>query len=105
MKANFSIFPQVAMAQLTVVFGKLECSGVGLNFDNMSESIDNYTYLTGMFMLLFDFFAFMLLSLYLDAVLPKTFGEKKKCCFCFTMCSCCKKKETEPEQEFGAEEL
>lgn len=101
----FSIFPQVAMAKLTVVFGKLECSGVGLNFDNMSEQIGNYTYLTGMTMLFFDFFAFMLLSIYLDAVLPKTFGEKKKCCFCWTMCSCCKKKEIEPEQEFGAQEL
>ena len=77
------------MGQLCAVFGNLEGSGIGLNFDNMTEKVSNYTFLTGLIMLVWSFFVFMLLSFYLDAIMPKEFGEKKKCCFCFTMC--CKK--------------
>ena len=55
----------------------------------MNETINNYTYVTGLVMMFISFFLFLLLASYLDSVLPRTYGERKKACFCFTCC--CKK--------------
>lgn len=89
-----SIFPQVAMNEISVVFGTLEGDGIGINFDNVTETVSNYTYVIGIVMLIISGIFFSILGLYLDAILPKKYGERKKCCFCFTMCC---KKTVDPE--------
>ena len=88
-KVFLSLIPQVAMGLICNIFGSLEESEVGLNFDNATETINNYTYATGLTMMFISFWLFLLLASYLDSVLPRTYGERKKVCFCF-MC-CCKK--------------
>ena len=90
-KVFFSIIPQVAMQQTTAVYGNLEGSGIGLNFSNAAENINNYSYVTGLFMFIVSFAVFALLGAYLDKVLPKQYGEKQKCCFCCSkkFCCCC----------------
>ena len=85
-KIMLSVIPQVAMQQLCGVFGNLEGSMVGLNFSNATETINNYTFVTGLVMLIVSFFVFMLLGFYMDAVLPRTYGERRGCCFCLTCC-------------------
>ena len=102
-KALFSLIPQVAMALSCGIIGGLEESETGLQFDNASELINNYTYWTGLSSMFFSFWIFLLLASYLDSVLPKTYGERKSCCFC--CCCCCKKhKDVEPEA-FTQEEV
>lgn len=91
------------MQQICAVFGNLEGSLIGLKFSNSTESIGNYTYWTGMVMLLVSAVFFTLLGFYLDQILPRTYGERKKCCFCFTMC--CKRPTPVVEnEEFDASE-
>ena len=46
-------------------------------------------------MMFISFWLFLLLASYLDSVLPRTYGERKKPCFCFTIC--CKREPVEPE--------
>ena len=95
-KAFWSLIPQVAMGLECQILGGLEQSEVGLNFGNTTEKINNYTYVTGLTMMTISFILFLLLASYLDSVLPRTYGERKKCCFCFTVC-CKKNREVEPE--------
>ena len=42
----------------------------------------------GMFMLVISQFFFLLLAFYLDAVLPRTYGDRSSVCFCFQICYC-----------------
>lgn len=58
------------------VFGNLEGSGLGLKFSNTTETINNYTYVTGLIMLLLGMIFFALLGFWMDAVLPRTYGER-----------------------------
>ena len=85
-KIIFSLIPQVAMQQMCAVFGNLEGSGVGLTFSNATETINNYSFVTGLVMLFISSVVFTLLGFYLDRILPRTYGERLGCCFCFTMC-------------------
>ena len=64
-----------------------------MNFENANDIIENYSYTLGIVMMFVSLFVFLLFAFYLDAVLPKTFGETKPACFCFTCC--CKKKRPE----------
>ena len=91
LKIALSIIPQVAMTQTCQVFGNLESSGLGLKFSNMNEIINNYTFVTGLIMMIFGMVTFIMLGFYMDAVLPKTYGERMPACFCFTkkFCCCC----------------
>ena len=98
------------MQQSCAVFGNLEGSEIGLNFSNATENINNYTYVTGLVMFALSFFVFALLGFYLDQVLPRKYGEKQTCCFCFSKkfcCSCCGQAENEQRDEpnFDQEEL
>ena len=91
LKILLSLFPQVAMSQLCVVFGKFEGSGVGLNFGNAGETIGNYTYLTGIIMFVVSSIVWTIFAFYLDKVMPRQYGEKLPACFCFKRkyYSCC----------------
>ena len=78
------------------MFGKLEGNQVGMTFENASQIVANYSYTYGIIMLLVSFFVFLLLAAYFDAVLPKTYGERKSVCFCFP---CCRRKDKLPSWE------
>ena len=49
-----------------------------------------------------SFILFLLLASYLDSVLPRTYGERKGCCFC--CCCCCKKRGRDVEPEAFTQE-
>ena len=53
-------------------------------------------------MLFISSIIFTLLGCYLDRILPRTYGERLGCCFCFTMC--CKRR-VEQEDEFSEQEV
>ena len=70
-KIMLSLIPQVAMSQLCIVFAQFEGSGVGLTFSNANETIGNYTYLTGIVMLVLSGIVWTIFAFYLDKVLPR----------------------------------
>lgn len=70
-KIALSIFPQVAMFQICSVFGELESNSVGMSFSNSTEIIGNYTYMSGITMLIVFSFFWTILAFYLDKVLPR----------------------------------
>ena len=76
---------------------------VGLKFSNVTETINNYTFATGLVMLVVSFFVFTLLAFYMDAVLPRTYGERRGCCFCITCC-CRRGHQQVDEDQFNEEE-
>jgi len=80
------------MQQMCGVYGKLESSGIGLHFDNLTEQVDDYTFAEGMIALPVSMLVFLLMGFYLDKVLPKKYGETRSPLFCFSKrfcCSCC----------------
>ena len=44
--------------------------------------VSNYSFGAGLIMLFFGFWVFVFLGLYLDAVLPKTYGDRLPVFFC-----------------------
>lgn len=100
-KTGLSIFPQVAMQQICFVMGNLEGAGVGLNYENATETIHNFSYTRGLAMLALSFVVFLLLGFYLSAVLPRSVGERRHPCFCFTFC--CKRRAADVEQNVFSE--
>ena len=80
---------------------------MGLKFSNMTESINNYTFVTGLIMLILGMILFILLGFWMDAVLPRTYGERKPACFCFSaMFSCCRNREAAVfEEQLDAAEV
>lgn len=98
-KIMFSLIPQVAMQQMCAVFGNLEGSQVGLTFSNATETINNYSFVTGLVMLFISSVVFTLLGFYLDRILPRTYGERLGCCFCFTMC-CRRQQDQQDDDQF-----
>lgn len=71
------------MQQNLAVLAEFEKTGVGLNFSNCAEKINNYTFVTGIVMLIISAVVFTLFAFYLDKVLPREYGERLPACFCF----------------------
>jgi len=67
---------------MSVVFAGYESTGVGLTHTTSHEFYQNFKFAAGLWMLFFGLISFTLLGLYLDAVLPKEFGQKSHPCFC-----------------------
>ena len=72
-----------------------------MNFDNADLLVENYSYNIGIAMLVSSFVLGLLSAYYLDAVLPKAYGDHKPPCFCFAFC--CKKKKFDSEEDKMAE--
>jgi len=70
-------------------FANYEGSFIGVQFSNMYVTVNNYSFLVGLVMLIFAFWFWLLLGLYLDAVLPKTFGDRLPVFFCCMRKYCC----------------
>ena len=82
--------------QLTaIVFGEYEGSFIGVQFSNIYINVDNYSFLAGLVMLIFSFWFWVLLGLYLDAVLPKTYGDRLPVFFCCMRKYWCRNREAE----------
>ena len=81
-KAILSIVPQVALGLTARVFAAFEGSFVGVQFSNMHETVEDYSFLLGLVMLCLSFWVWLLLGLYLDKVLPKAYGDRLPACFC-----------------------
>ena len=77
-----SILPQVSLGQISVVFAEYECTGVGIDTSTAAVVYENYSFDTGLGMMLFSLVFFVLFGLYLDNVLPVKYGKRKHPCFC-----------------------
>ena len=88
-----SLSPTVAMIQSVTVLGRFETSQVGSSIDNIWAEYNNMTLGHGLMMQAFDCIWLTLLGLYLEQVLPKTYGVRRHPCFMFmpTWWGCCKK--------------
>ncbi len=69
-----SLLPQVAVMQGSAVFANYEGTGVGLTSSTSAVLYQEYSFDTALVMLLLDFVLFFVLGLYLDKVLPSSFG-------------------------------
>jgi len=71
-----SILAPVALSKTLGVFASLEAVEQGVTFANSSEVYLDYTYETGLFMLIFDAILYTIVGIYLEQVLPKEFGVR-----------------------------
>jgi len=89
-----SLSPTVAMLQTVAVMSTFEASQVGSNSTNLFSEYQNFTVGHGLIMMAFDFVWISALGIYLEQVMPKTFGSSKSICFCFKRdyWACCRRK-------------
>jgi ATP-binding cassette subfamily A (ABC1) protein 1 len=71
-----SILAPVALSKTLGVFASLEAVEQGVSFANSSQVYLEYTYETGLFMLIFDAILYTFIGIYLEQVLPKEFGVR-----------------------------
>ena len=69
-----SFMAPTAFAQGIAIIADFEKNQHELNFGNMSERVDNFTFSTALSMLFLDIILYTLAGWYLDEVLPKQFG-------------------------------
>lgn len=72
----------VALAQGISIITHVETVGVGLNSVNTNEVIDNFRFVSAIWMQTLDFFAYVLVGLYLERVVPREFGVAETWYFC-----------------------
>lgn len=65
------------MVKLFYVIGALEGSKVGTRFSNIDQKVAGFSVKNGIMMFLLDTAITYMLGLYLDQVMPKTFGKRK----------------------------
>lgn len=78
-----SLSPTVAMIQTVAVLAQYEGSQVGSKTENLFSEFNNFTVGHGLIMMAIDVVWISLLGLYLEQVMPKTFGRRRHPCFCF----------------------
>ena len=76
-----SLSPTIGMIQTATVLGKYESSQVGSTIDNLWSPYNNFTVGDGLIMLAVDCIWLTLFGLYLEQVMPKTFGRRRPICF------------------------
>ena len=76
-----SLSPTICMIQTSSVMGKYESSQVGANSDNIWSPFNNFTVADGLCMLAFDCVWLTIFGLYMEQVMPKTFGKRRNPCF------------------------
>ena len=69
-----SIFPQVGLMQGSTVFANYESTGVGLGASTADVEYEGYSFRSALWMLFVSFLVFTLLGLYMDKVIPQSFG-------------------------------
>ena len=98
-----SLLPQAALSQGAKVFVNYECTGVGMNSSTAKVLYNNYSFRIAMLMLFVSFVLFMLIGMWLDAVLPSKYGKARNPVFCCmpSFYSCCwnrRQRRAAPEQ-------
>jgi ABC-type multidrug transport system fused ATPase/permease subunit len=86
----FSFFPTTCMGNVIKTIVGFEQNELAVNFMNSHRWYKNFSVLFGLIMLAVDFLWMTLMGLWLEHVLPKTFGTRLSCCFCFQS-GCCKR--------------
>ncbi|TYZ60931.1 hypothetical protein PybrP1_004334 [[Pythium] brassicae (nom. inval.)] len=74
----------VALAQGISIVTTVETVGVGLNSENASEVIENFRFVSAIWMQTLDFFVYVLAGLYFERIVPREFGVAEKWYFCLT---------------------
>ena len=83
------------MIQTVACFAKFEGSAVGVKWDNIFSEYAHYSVGHGLIMMALDCVWLTALGLYLEAVMPKTYGARRHICYCFTpACWGCKRGST-----------
>lgn len=74
------------------MFAEYEGTGVGIDWSTAGVIYDNYSFDTGLWMMVASLVAFTALGLYLDSVLPSKYGKRKSPIFCLLPRSykCCR---------------
>lgn len=78
-----SLSPTVAMIQTFQCLATFEASRVGNNSDNIWSQFRNFSVGEGLCFMALDLVILLLLGLYAEQVLPKTYGFRRSICFCF----------------------
>jgi hypothetical protein len=94
LKRLFSIIPEVNIYLIGQWLIQFECEGFGVHKNNAWNEFDNFNYNEGLWLFAAGFFVFMILGVYMDAVIPTEYGSKKHPCFMFmpSSYSCCKRR-------------
>lgn len=74
----------VALAPGISILTTVETVGVGLTRENVNDVIDNFRFVTAIWMQTLDFVVYVLVGLYLERVVPREFGVAEKWYFCLT---------------------
>lgn len=75
--------PTIAMIQTSAALGTFESSQVGSNYENIWSEVNNFSVGIGLCMMAFNSVWLVLFGLYLEQVMPKTFGRRRHPCFFF----------------------
>ena len=74
----------MAVSVASMNLGEYEMNSVGINFHNINDVYNNYKFSSSLIMMAISFGVLTLLGLYLDNVLPSTYGVRKPIYFCLT---------------------
>merc|ERR1711871_242812 len=85
-KTLVSFLPGVAFCFGIELLGLFEGAGDGVDFDTLGTKINGHTFGMSLFMLILDTAIFTVLGWWLELVLPKEFGTRRKPCFCIRSC-------------------
>lgn len=77
-KTYACLLPPVAMVFGVNALASVETTHVGMHFSNASLLVDNFRFMTAIYMLLLDFVLYTILALYLEKVVPKDYGTTEK---------------------------
>jgi ATP-binding cassette, subfamily A (ABC1), member 3 len=73
-----SLLAPSAMVFAVQTLAKTETTHIGVNFSNISTPINNYRFSTALWMFTLDAILYTLIGLYLEKVVPKTYGTPEK---------------------------
>eukprot|EP01138_Halocafeteria_seosinensis_P007062 gb/GECG01007221.1/.p1 GENE.gb/GECG01007221.1/~~gb/GECG01007221.1/.p1 ORF type:complete len:1912 (+),score=224.19 gb/GECG01007221.1/:1-5736(+) len=84
-KTAASLLSPTAFAQAVVVLANFEDRGQGVSFgENATLQFRNYSFSTGIFMMILDTLIYLMLAWYFDSVWPREYGVRQSPWFCLT---------------------
>ena len=106
-KMIVSLIPQAAIQQGAIVYANYECTGIGLDNSTSNVIFENYSFNSSLQMMTLSAILFTFLGLYLDKVVPSTYGKRRGVCWCVSSqyYGCGRKKRTQKVSSEEAEEL
>jgi hypothetical protein len=72
-----SLIPQVTMYLISVPFAGFESVGIGLTMENRNMLFENYRVISGFRMFILDLIIYSIIGIYLDNILPRSFGQRR----------------------------